>query len=90
MATDADEMEALAKAVVDELLARGAVPAASPWMDTRQAAAYLGVSAQFLEGSRHYEDGKGPAFHKVGRLVRYRREDLDSWLAQGRERGDGR
>lgn len=84
------ELDELAEALAERIAAKSAMAAASPWVDTRQAAAYLGVSTQFLEGARHYEDGKGPAFHRVGRLVRYHVRDLDAWLAAGRERGDGR
>lgn len=28
--------------------------------------------------------GKGPPYHKVGRLVRYRRADVEEWLASHR------
>lgn len=44
-----------------------------------RAALYLGVSASFLNKARC--DGSGPAFLKIGSCVRYRREDLDSYLA---------
>lgn len=48
-------------------------------MDTRQAAAYLGVSTQTLELYR--VTGGGPSYAKLGRLVRYRRAKLEEWLA---------
>ncbi|MCZ4539854.1 helix-turn-helix transcriptional regulator [Dietzia maris] len=38
----------------------------------------FGVTVQRLATWRH--QGVGPAYVKVGRLVRYRREDVDAWL----------
>lgn len=46
---------------------------------TIEAAAYLRVSRQFLEIGR--TRGGGPSFCKFSRAVRYRRVDLDAWLA---------
>ena len=40
----------------------------------------LNVSVASLRRWRLH--GRGPAFLKVGCLVRYRPEDLDSWIAQ--------
>lgn len=48
-------------------------------MTTLQAAEYLQVSKQKLEIDRHR--GRGPAFCKIGRIVRYRKLDLDAYLA---------
>lgn len=49
-------------------------------MTRQEAAAYLGVSVQFLEvdvrSGRH-----GVPYVKVGRKVFYRRSALDQWLA---------
>lgn len=53
------------------------------YLDTPRAAELLGVSRQRLEKLRI--TGFGPKFVKVGRLVRYRRSDLDEWL-RSRER----
>jgi len=39
----------------------------------------LGLGLQTLAQWRW--QGVGPAFVKVGRLVRYRRSDVDAWLA---------
>lgn len=38
----------------------------------------FGISRRFLEV--HASDGAGPKFVKVGRLVRYRRCDLEDWI----------
>ena len=52
------------------------------FMDTRQAADWLGVSHRTLEGYR--VSGGGPAFYRFGNRVRYRRADLDAWAAKRR------
>lgn len=52
-------------------------------MDTREAAAVLGVQPRTLEAWRLR--GSGPRYVQVGRLVRYRRAAIEQWLAE-RER----
>lgn len=49
-------------------------------MTTEQAARYLSCDAGWLEILRH--KGGGPKFSKLGRLVRYRRDDLDAWVEE--------
>jgi predicted DNA-binding transcriptional regulator AlpA len=49
-------------------------------------AAFLGVTEATLADWR-YRGRHGPAFVKVGRLVRYRLEDLDAWLDAQRTAG---
>lgn len=48
------------------------------------AARYIGMSRSFLRQSRMDGDREGrtpgPPYVKVGRAVRYLREDLDAWL----------
>ena len=49
-------------------------------MKTEQAAAYLGLSESLLNKLRL--TGGGPIFVRLaGRSIRYRRADLDSWVA---------
>ena len=48
------------------------------FMTTQQAADKLGISKRTLEGMRLR--GGGPAYVKVGRLVRYTDELLEQWL----------
>lgn len=43
-----------------------------------EAAAYCSLSKSYLNTLR--VTGSGPAFLKLGRAVRYRRSDLDSWI----------
>jgi predicted DNA-binding transcriptional regulator AlpA len=50
------------------------------WLDTKAAAEYTGFAASTLEKMRTY--GGGAVFSKRGRLVRYRRSDLDVWLSE--------
>jgi predicted DNA-binding transcriptional regulator AlpA len=47
-------------------------------LTTPQAAIYLGLAVSTLNKWRCF--GDGPRFLKLGRAVRYRREDLDSFL----------
>ena len=47
------------------------------FFDTRRAADYLGLSHRTLDGYR--VSGVGPAFHRFGNRVRYRKSDLDAW-----------
>ncbi len=49
-------------------------------MTTQEAAEYLRCSTQHLEISRH--KGGGPKYVKFSRLVRYRKVDLDAYLAE--------
>jgi predicted DNA-binding transcriptional regulator AlpA len=50
-------------------------------LNTVEVAAWLGVSIQFVEIGRHR--GYGPKFTRVGpRVVRYRRQDVISWLTE--------
>ena len=61
---------------------------ASRLLDEKEAAQYLGVSVAFLRQSRMKnpppKSTVGPAFYKYRKLVRYRIEDLDTWLAEHR------
>ena len=52
------------------------------YLNTREAAAWLGLSPRTLE---HYRvSGEGPDFHKSGARVRYLLEDLDKWASARR------
>jgi len=55
------------------------------FLNTTAAAAMLGVAPATLVQWRHL--GRGPDFHKVGRLVRYKRADLDAFLNRSRHWG---
>jgi len=53
----------------------------SDLINTEQAAAYLGVTARTLEVWRCTKRHSIP-YIKVGRLVKYRKTELDRWLAR--------
>jgi excisionase family DNA binding protein len=53
--------------------------------DQQEAAKYLKVSRDFLAAARR--NGTGPAFSKLGRCVRYRKEALDTYLAANEQGG---
>ena len=48
---------------------------------TEHAARYLGISPRTLNNWRCLGGGKGPAFVRVGRAVRYDVRTLDAWVA---------
>lgn len=56
----------------------------SPFLNTREAAAYLGVSMSLLEKMR--VKGDGPHYIKLGARVIYTREDLDALMRRRRVR----
>jgi excisionase family DNA binding protein len=51
-------------------------------MAPREAAQYLGCTTQHLQMLRARRTG--PTFVKFGRLIRYARKDLDSYLTERR------
>ena len=52
------------------------------YLSTRRAAAALGLSPRTLD--RYRETGDGPAYHRFGARIVYRRADLDAWAAARR------
>jgi excisionase family DNA binding protein len=55
-----------------------------PLMTPQQAAAFLAVPVLTLQTWRAHRTG--PRFYRVGRHVRYRREDLEEWLERQADR----
>jgi hypothetical protein len=55
-------------------------PTASPYVDTRGASDRTTLSTSYLEKLRGV--GGGPPFIKVGKAVRYKLADLDTWLEE--------
>jgi predicted DNA-binding transcriptional regulator AlpA len=51
----------------------------SPLIDEKQLCAELGISS--VTTTKWRAKAAGPPFIKVGRLVRYRRTDVEAWLA---------
>jgi predicted DNA-binding transcriptional regulator AlpA len=50
-----------------------------PLIPEQEIAAAIGVKPQTLSAWRN--QGEGPRFVKVGKLVRYRTSDINRWLA---------
>lgn len=47
----------------------------------KEAAEFLGLTPRFLEMRRYR--GDGPLFIRIsGRVIRYRREDLETWVGE--------
>ncbi|MGK9236555.1 helix-turn-helix domain-containing protein [Inquilinus limosus] len=53
----------------------------SPFLNTDQAAFYIGLSTRTLEKMR--STGRGPRYRRHGRHIRYHIADLDGW-SEGR------
>ena len=49
----------------------------SPFLNTAQAAYYVGLSSKTVEKMRGR--GDGPRFRRHGRFIRYHIDDLDVW-----------
>jgi excisionase family DNA binding protein len=54
--------------------------APSEFMDERSLCALLAISS--VTATKWRAKAKGPPFIKVGRLVRYRRSDVEAWLCK--------
>ena len=65
---------------------RSAEPERPP-LTLSEAAAYLNVTPRFM---RRLVAERRIAFHKLGHLLRFRREDLDTFFAGGRVEPAGR
>ena len=55
----------------------------------RDAARYLGISESWLRQSRMNGNPDAPPFVRLGRAVRYLRDDLDRWLEARRQTWTG-
>jgi len=57
-------------------------------LDERAAASYIAMSVAYLRADRcrGHVGGTtaGPAYLRLGRTIRYRRDDLDTWLSERR------
>ncbi|MGO9518114.1 MAG: helix-turn-helix domain-containing protein [Candidatus Korobacteraceae bacterium] len=47
-------------------------------LSLQQASQYIGVSQAAL--CTWKRDGKGPAFFRAGKLLKFRKTDLDAWI----------
>lgn len=56
----------------------------SPWMTELEVAAYTGFTRSALASMRYEQ--RGPVYSKPGGRIRYRRADVDEWMATGTRR----
>jgi excisionase family DNA binding protein len=83
-----DVLNAIAERVADiviERLGEELRPTNGRWMRTREAAEYLGLTRSAL----YSRIGDVP-HHKIDRLLLFKRDDLDAWLASHRRQPDDR
>ncbi len=52
-------------------------------LTTPEAASILDISPRTLEKSRSH--GDGPPFYKIGRSVKYRKDEVEAWLASRKQ-----
>jgi predicted DNA-binding transcriptional regulator AlpA len=52
------------------------------YLNTKQAAHYVGLSESLLEKRRC--SGDGPVYSQIGKAVRYLASDLDAWMQANR------
>jgi hypothetical protein len=57
----------------------------TPFLNTAQAAAWLGLSARLLERLRR--KGEGPDYRRHSRFIRYHVDDLAAWSNRHAGRG---
>lgn len=51
-----------------------------PYLNSDEAAAYCGYRGGGQVMRNHKYKGTGPTVQKLGRILVYRKEDLDSWI----------
>lgn len=62
-------------------------PISEPLLNEQTTAEFLGVTLASLRKWRW--EKRGPAFIKLGRLIRYRKADLEAWLDRQTVRTEG-
>lgn len=62
-------------------------PSGRPYLNTAQAAHFLGVGWRKLQKLR--ASGEGPRFRRHGRLIYYHPDDLESWSRDTADAGTG-
>ena len=67
----------------DEIIRASKAKRGCPFLNTDQAAYYVGLSRRTLEKMRTH--GGGPRYRKHGRYVRYHIVDLEAW-SEGSDR----
>jgi excisionase family DNA binding protein len=80
LAITEDFIAAVSEVVYARLSERLPQSTASPWMNARQAADYLGCGVGRIHDLTHV--GQIP-FHKDGRRLMFHRDELDAWIRRG-------
>lgn len=57
------------------------------WLDTRQVAELTGLSNSYFEVGRSMNSPDQPPYFKIGRSVRYKKSDVEAWMASRPKRG---
>ena len=57
------------------------------WLTVNELAEWLQVPPGTVYQWRHH--GTGPVGHRIGRHLRFRREDVEAWLEQRRDKPTG-
>ena len=83
-----DEMQNVIKQIADTAAMRALELAHAPtrYLKSKQAAQYLDMANLTLEKWRAL--GQGPAFTRVGKFIRYDRQDLDEFMTRHRNQMD--
>ena len=68
----------------DDIVRARRARTASPFLDTKQAGHYLGLSPKTLANMRWH--GIGPTFRRHGRFIRYHIDDLDLWSSRNKRK----
>ena len=79
-------MQSSPQAIAENHSARQPIADQPECLTNDQTAAWLNIAPGVLHNWRR--QGRGPAFIKVGRFIRYRRADVDAWLAANRCGGE--
>lgn len=61
------------------------LPSQDEYLNTKQTAAYTGLSVGFFEMGRSRGAQDQPPYHRVGRRIVYKRSEVDEWM-DGRKR----
>ena len=59
------------------------------FLDTAQAAHYIGYSKSALDWWRTTSPRRGPDYYKTAGRVKYKKSDLDAWMESGRVKAGG-
>jgi predicted DNA-binding transcriptional regulator AlpA len=56
----------------------------SDWLTEKEAARECNLVPKTMRNWRAMNPPRGPAFHRLGRKIRYARSDIDAWVKRNR------